>query len=96
MRKLNDLFYIGYLGEVMITQVSGLNVNSVAKDPRRKAQSVQFKHSSRVAYKQNYENEYAAQQRKSLMTSIAIVAGAILVTIGYFVFSGLKQAKTAV
>lgn len=81
------------LGEVMITQVSGLSVNSVTKDPRRKAQSVKFRNHSRIPYTHNYEEEYARQQKNALWTSVSIVAGSVLFTVGYFMLSSIKGAK---
>lgn len=80
----------------MITQISGLNGNSaVAKDPRRKAQSVRFKHHSMVSYKQkyNFNEAYHNPKKNALINSIVIVAGATAFTIGYFAITGLKQAK---
>lgn len=83
----------------MITQVSGPNTYGVTKDPRRKAQSVRFKERSMIPYKSNYDGynkEYERQQKNALWTSISIVAGAVLFTVGYFMLSGLKTAKKAV
>lgn len=91
MRTINVFsFYIG-LGEVMITQVSGFNASSSAKDPRRKAQSIRLKHISDIPYRSNYEKEYREQQKNALQTSITIVLGSVLFTMGYFLFS--KKAK---
>ena len=87
--------YVGYLGEVMITQISGLNANGVTKDPRRKAQRIQFKHSANIPYKSNYNSEYERQQRSALYTSVSIVIGSVLFTVGYFMLSGLKTIKKA-
>lgn len=82
----------------MITQISGPNTYGVAKDPRRKAQSVRFKERSMIPYKSNYNNdsfnkEYEHQQKRALWSSVAIVAGAVLFTVGYFMLSGLKTVK---
>jgi len=85
--------YVGYLGEVMITQISGLNASGVTKDPRRKAQRIQFKHSANIPYKSNYHPEYERQQRSALYTSVSIVIGSVLFTVGYFMLSGLKNIK---
>lgn len=97
MRAINVFFLnkilIGYLGDVMITQVSGLNTSGVTKDPRRKAQRIQFKHSANIPYKSNYNLEYERQQRNALLTSVSIVMGSVLFTVGYFMLSGLKHVK---
>lgn len=81
----------------MITQISGPNTYGVAKDPRRKAQSVRFKERSMIPYKSNYNDgfnkEYEHQQKQALWRSVAIVAGAVLFTVGYFMLSGLKTVK---
>ncbi|MFA7658451.1 MAG: hypothetical protein WCY19_03360 [Candidatus Gastranaerophilaceae bacterium] len=77
----------------MITQVSGLNVSGVTKDPRRKAQSIQFRRHSNIPYKSNYDTEYERQQRNALWTSVSIVIGSVLFTVGYFMLSGLKRVK---
>lgn len=78
----------------MITQVSGLNSVSVAKDPRRKAQSIQFKSPrSNISYKSDHNELYHRQKNDALWTSISIVAGSTLFTLGYFVFMALKKAK---
>lgn len=84
-----------YLGEVMITQVGGCNTVGVTKDPRRKAQRVQFKDCSNIPYTQNYKynKEYERQQKNALWTSVLIVLGALLFTTGYFMLSSMKKAK---
>jgi len=86
---------VGYLGDVMITQVSGLNAGGVAKDPRRKAQRIQFKRGSNIPYQSNYNKDYDRQQRNALLTSVSIVIGSVLFTVGYFMLSGLKNVKNA-
>lgn len=78
-------------GEVMITQVSGLDVSGVKKDPRRKAQSVRFKRQAKIPYKSSYSKEFEQQQKNALNTSVAIVGGSMLFTIGYFLLSGLRK-----
>lgn len=88
--------YVGYLGEVMITQISGLNVSGVTKDPRRKAQRIQFRHGANIPYKSSHSQEYDRQQRSALFTSLSIVIGSVLFTIGYFMLAGLKNVKKAV
>lgn len=79
----------------MITQVSGRNAVSVTKDPRRKAQSIQFRDRSNIPYTQNYkyDREYERQQKNALWTSVSIVLGALLFTMGYFMLSSMKKAK---
>lgn len=78
----------------MITQVMSYNP-AVRKDPRRKAQSVQFKEHSNIPYTQNhkYEREYVRQRKNALWTSVSIVLGALLFTMGYFMLSNIKKAK---
>lgn len=85
------MFFVRYLGEVMITQVSGLNTSGVIKDPRRKAQSIQFKHRANIPYKGGYNEQYEKQKSNALWTSVSIVLGAVLFTIGYFLVSALKD-----
>lgn len=77
----------------MITQVSGLNTSGVIKDPRRKAQSIQFKHRANIPYegKGGYNEQYEKQKSNALWTSVSIVLGAVLFTIGYFLVSALKD-----
>ncbi len=81
----------------MITQVSGFNAGGVARDPRRKAQSIQFKRQSKIPYKSAnnsaYAKEFKKQQKHALGTSVAIVAGSVLFTVGYFMLSGLKTMR---
>lgn len=77
----------------MITQVSGFNASGVYKDPRRKAQSFQFKHRAVIPYKGGYEDPYARPKNNALFTSISIVAGSILFTAGYFLLSALSYKK---
>lgn len=87
-----------YLGEVMITQVSSLSSGSVARDPRRKAQSIKFKHRSNMPYKSGYNEQYEHQKNNALLTSITIIAGSMLFTLGYFLLSALrtKAPKAAI
>lgn len=79
----------------MITQVSGLNAIGSAKDPRRKAQSIQFRHHSNIPYTQNYKYDktYERQQKNALWTSAAIVIGALFATMGYFVLTNAAKVK---
>ena len=80
----------------MITQVCGPSVSGIPKDPRRKAQSVQFKHHSNISYSQNYtssNNPYIEQEQKAMRTSTSIVIGSVLCVLGYFLLSGLKKSK---
>ena len=79
----------------MITQVSGCDAVGVTKDPRRKARSIRFKDGSGISYAQSYkyDREYQRQQKNALWTSVSIVLGALLFTMGYFVLSGMKKAK---
>lgn len=74
----------------MITQVSGLSSGVIAKDPRRKAQRIQFRHSAQIPYQSSYNKDYEQQQKNALWTSVSIVLGSVLFTAGYFFFSGLK------
>lgn len=71
----------------MITKVSGLNPDCVIKDPRRKAQRVQFKHSANIPYKSNYDTEYRQQQKNALWTSMSIVLGSLVFMAGYFILT---------
>ncbi len=89
------VFFLEYSGEVMITQISGLDSVSAAKDPRRKSQSIRFKHPrSNISYKSgDYPVAYNHQKNEALLTSISIVAGSTLFTLGYFLFMALKKAK---
>lgn len=64
----------------MITQVSGFNAGGIIRDPRRKSQSVEFKHQAKIPYKsaaaaEAYGKEFKQQQQKALRTSIATIAG---------------------
>lgn len=77
----------------MITQVSGLDSIRVKRDPRRKAQSVQFKNRANIPYKGGYDDMYAKQRDNALWTSVSIVAGSILFTIGYFMITALNAKK---
>lgn len=80
----------------MITQVSGLDVRGVSKDPRRKAQSIQFRHRSNIPYQKSYEEAFARQQKNALWTSISIVAGSILFTSLYFMISAFQKSKNLI
>ena len=77
----------------MITQVSGFNSSGVFKDPRRKAQSFQFKNRANIQYKGGYDDPYARQRNNALLTSMSVVAGSILFIVGYFLFSALSLKK---
>ena len=70
----------------MITQVNAYG-SGVVKDPRRKAQSVQFKHRANIPYTGQYNKEFEQQRNNALWTSFSIVAGSILFTVGYFMIS---------
>lgn len=87
------MFFVEYLGEVMITQVGGRIGSGVARDPRRKAQSVQFKNSTYIPYKGSNESIYREQEKKALRTSALIVAGSILFMVSYFLISALSSKK---
>lgn len=75
----------------MITQVSGLDTRGVTKDPRRKAQSVQFKKQLNIPYTQNNDTEHVRQKKNALWTSVSIIAGALLLVVGYFLIGGMKK-----
>ena len=75
----------------MITQVSGPNSDVVVKDPRRKAQRVQFKHSAQIPYQSSY-SKYERQQKNALWTSIYIVLGSVIFTAGYLLLSGIRNS----
>ena len=78
---------------VFFTQVSAFNVSGVTKDPRRKAQSIQFKRHSNIPYKSGYDEEFEREQRNALWTSVSIVVGAVVFVVGYFLLSGIKRVK---
>lgn len=91
IRELYVFFLVIWiLGEVMITQVNSLG-SPVLRDPRRKAQSVQFKHRSNIPFKNDYNEQYVQQKNNALWTSISIVGGSLLFMLGYFLFSALKS-----
>jgi hypothetical protein len=100
MRGAKVFYFIGllfkYLGEVMITQISGSNIYGVIKDPRHKAQSVQFKGRSTIPYKNDSNNEKEHRHKNALWTSVAIVAGMVFLSVGYFMLSGLNAVKKTV
>lgn len=81
----------------MITQISGPNTVGVTKDPRRKAQSVRFKKNTSIASHSSTAakgySDYARQQKNALWTSVSIVLGSIVFTVGYFTLSALKKVK---
>ena len=77
----------------MITQVGGPSSVVVAKDPRRKAQRIQFRRSTQIPYQSAHSKEFENQQKKALLTSVYIVLGSVLFTAGYFFFSGAKIAQ---
>lgn len=78
----------------MITQVSSLNVGAGAiRDPRRKAQSVQFRNNSKIPYIDNSSGRVSKEQNSALWSSIAIVAGSILFTMGFFMLSAIRNMK---
>lgn len=78
----------------MITQVSGLNGNGVvAKDPRRKSQSIRFKHRPMTACKQNctfHQAEHTAQ-REAILRSAVVCGGAAAFVGGCCLWKGMKQ-----
>lgn len=76
----------------MITQVGGPSSGVVAKDPRRKAQRVQFKHSTQIPYQSSYNNKYERQQKRAFWTSFYVVLGSVLFTVGYLFLSGVKKS----
>lgn len=80
----------------MITQIGGPSSISATKDPRRKAQTIKFKNRSVIPYKGNYNNNYERQKKSAFWTSISIVAGAVLFTMGYFMLSAFDKAKKAI
>lgn len=79
----------------MITQVSGLNANSVTRNPRGKAQRMPVQERSNIPYTQNYryDRAYERQQKNALWTSVSIVLGALMFTMGYFMLSSMKKVK---
>ncbi len=79
----------------MITQVSSVNpcVIPIHKDPRRKAQSIQFKRDSEVVPRSSYAEEYERQQKNALFASAVIIVGAVMGTIGYFMVSSLRSIR---
>lgn len=80
----------------MITQVSSFDTRGITKDPRRKAQSVQFKNKLNIPYTQNNDTEYVKQKKNALWTSVTIVAGTLLFAVGFLLLSGMKTAKNNV
>lgn len=78
----------------MITQVSSLRVGaSIARDPRRKAQSVQFKNNSKLPYTGDFDTQHSKERNDALWSSVEVVAGSILFVAGYFVLSALSNLK---
>lgn len=75
----------------MITQVGGLDTCCVIKDPRRKAQSIQFKRRTNTPYQNGYNEQYERQKNNALWTSVSIVLGAVLFTLGYFIISAMHD-----
>ena len=77
----------------MITQVGSQNsISCATRDPRRKSQSVQFRNRSIIPYKG--ENiDVKRQQNSALLSSLAIVAGSVLFTMGFFLLSAIKNMK---
>jgi len=76
----------------MITKINGLDARGTAKDPRRKTQRMQFKNGTSIPYQYGYSQQYSKQKNNTLLTSVAIVAGSILFTVGYFVLSALAMS----
>jgi len=78
----------------MITKVSSLNTcGGIVRDPRRKTQSVQFRNNSKIQYTGEASDGLSQQQNSALWSSVAIVAGSILFTMGFFMLSAMKNMK---
>lgn len=77
----------------MITQVSSLSGGCAARDPRRKAQSIKFRHHADIPYKSGYNEQYEHQKNNALLTSITIIASSFLFMLGYFLVSALRTGK---
>lgn len=77
----------------MITQVSGLNGNGVTiKDPRRKSQSVRFKHRPIANYGDRctfHEASHAAK-KDAITRSVILCAGAAAFVSGCCLWKGTK------
>ena len=71
----------------MITRVSGADSAGMAKDPRRKSQRPQFKHSCQIPYKSSYEMDYRQQQKNALWSSASIIMGSLIFMIGYYMLT---------
>jgi len=74
----------------MITKVSVPDARGTIKDPRRKAQSTQFKNRSTIPYQSGCNQHVEKQKNNALLTSVSIVAGSILFTVGYFMLSAMS------
>lgn len=79
----------------MIQQVSSINTYSFAKDPRRKARTIQFKHNFSNSYavnpddsQQNYKSS-----RSPIWTGTSIILGSVLFLMIYFLATGSKKLK---
>lgn len=79
------------IGEEMITKVNGPSFSGIVKDPRRKAQSMQFKNSSFISAKNDCGDQFVQRKNNALLTSVSIVAGSILFTVGYFMLSAFAM-----
>jgi V8-like Glu-specific endopeptidase len=77
----------------MITQVSGLNSGGAVKDPRRKAQRIQFRNTTKIPYQGISVDEYERQKKDALWTSVYVVVSSLLLTSAYLFFSGIKDFK---
>jgi len=80
----------------MITQVGGRIRTDVSKDPRRRAQSVQFRNRICIPYQGKGDDSYTPQEQKALRTSLLVVAGSMLFMVAYFTITALGTKKVAV
>lgn len=79
----------------MIKQVSSLNTCSSAKDPRRKARTIQFKHSYNYSYSANPNDrkQEGSKTRSPVWTGTSIVLGSVLFLMIYFIVTGSRNFK---
>lgn len=83
----------------MITRINGLSAFGTSNDPRKTSRHAHLRNghgTPRVSYKSNYEEEYKRQQANAIKTSLAILLGSLAFMTGYFMLSGLRNAKKAV
>ena len=91
--------FIKVLGEVMITQIGGPDTISVAKDPRRKSQSLKFNsHAEIPSNPKVFKNSMDTYNGKSpidkaFWTSIYSVLGAVLLVGGVLTLTAAKDAR---